>query len=148
LHYYRGLYIPVLFFPVLFLIAFNLRRKLYIYVLVALSAVAIILFPFYFIGNQRGIALIALIENSVILFTFLKLFFIETVASREFNVFIAVLMMYELSLIIRFFVGATGAEIGIYYYTISLIFETIIGLFFAIFTEESPVLKFKIKNLW
>lgn len=117
------------------------------YLALLIGSIGIILLPIYLNKNYRIYALIALIENFFILFTFLKIFFIETVRLRSFNVFVTVLIMYELSLIIRYFVGATGAEIGFYYYTISLILETVFGIFFIVFSEDNRLLKIKIKNL-
>jgi len=53
--------------------------------------------------------------------------------------------MYELSITLRTFFGVTGTEVGYSYYIITMIFETIIGVFFIVFAENNPRLTLKMK---
>ncbi len=94
---------------------------------------------------KKYFAEVFLIMHAIILFIFIRKFLLEAVQFRAYGVFLASLVIYELSLTIRLFFAVTGTEIGYSYYIISMILETGVGLFFILFSEDDPRLAIRMK---
>lgn len=82
--------------------------------------------------------LVMIVLHLLILAVFLRTFIFTAFLNNRFDIFVLVLIMYELSLLIRFFYAATNTSLGQYYYFISTLFEILLGIFFIITKDDSP----------
>ncbi len=113
----------------------------YVYMIIAILIMALII-------PEHKIALVVvtlILLHSFILTVFLKDFVWETVVNKSLDVYFIMLVMYELSILVRLFYAANGTSLGLYYYVILLILEIFIGIFFTIFRENNPKLQIQLK---
>lgn len=87
---------------------------------------------------------ISVLLRTAILGIFVKRLITETAIKHSFNIFTAFLILYELSIVLRFFFAITETQVGYFYFYTSMIFESMLGIFFFIFTEESRGMMVKI----
>jgi len=80
----------------------------------------------------------------IILIIFLRRFIIDVTKSFAINIFCLFIILYQLSALIRFFMVLSNTRAGTYYYFFSAVFETLLGVFFAIFKESDKRLFIKL----
>lgn len=94
---------------------------------------------------KKYFAEVFLIMHAIILFIFIRKFLLEAVQFRAYGVFLASLVIYELSLTIRLFFAVTGTEIGYSYYIISMIDRQIaMGLLLIILVRRSELMTLRV----
>lgn len=130
-----------IFLPISLLTKEEFKHWKYFYILV-LCFIFLLLYSSHRIEVE---ALIILCLHFMVLTVFLKQFIWVTVTERLFDVFIIFLIAYELLILIRLFYAANGSIMGLYYYMVSILCETFIGLFFTIFRENNPKLHIRLK---
>ncbi len=115
------------------------KRK---YILIALiPIVALMLIPWQ---SFRSATTILLICRIVIMGVFIKDLMAETAKRSQFSLFLLCLILYELSLVLRMGFGLAGTQVGLMYFYTSMIFETMLGIFFILFREDSRGIKIQI----
>ncbi len=113
----------------------------YVYIIISILIMAVII-P----EHKIALLVITLIILHLFIFTvFLKDFVWETVTNNSFNLYFVMLIIYELSILVRLFYAANGTSMGLYYYVVLTILEIVIGIFFTIFRENNPKLKIQLK---
>lgn len=95
----------------------------------------------YFLSNE----IIFVFLHSIILTRIIYLFVLNITKAKAFNLFYIVLMLYELSIIVKFLNLLTGLTDVYTYFYITSIFQAIIGLFFSIFREDNRRIIFQFK---
>ena len=65
--------------------------------------------------------------------------------NRLLNLFVIILIFYEITLIAKFLNNLTGFTNDYYYYVITSIFEIAFGIFFIIFKADNKFLVFQLK---
>ena len=111
------------------------------YVQYALLIVVSIIFMLFREKQMNALGMLFL--HLLVMLIFLSNVVLETVSTKSVNLFLFMMVLYELSIVVRFFMAITSTVPSIYYYHFSIIFEMLVGLFFSIFVEENP--KFHIK---
>ena len=99
----------------------------------------IFLFPLFFNNSPYYMKIYLMLLELMVLAEFLKRFFIVAVGG-VFNLFYLVLLIYELSIVIKYLFLFTGTRVGIEYYATTSILQIAIALFFIIFKENNPKL--------
>ena len=61
------------------------------------------------------------------------------------DTFLVVSLLYEISIIAKNVISITDITTGDIYFILTSIFELLMGLFFLLFTDETPFLKRKLK---
>lgn len=82
----------------------------------------------------------------VILTLFLRRLFIEAFNTLHINFVLVLLIMYEMSLIVRFFMSLTNSIPGYFYYIISDFIEISIALFFIFMRSDDKRLLYRIRT--
>ncbi len=85
-----------------------------------------------------------LLSRVVILGVFLKQLISDSLIKQQFNLFLVCLVLYELSIVLRIGFALTQTQVGLYYYLVSMSFETMLGIFFTLFREDSRGIRLKI----
>jgi hypothetical protein len=93
---------------------------------------------------QTNQLFLILIFHFLILFIFIKKIMLKLYQLGEFNWFYLVLIFYEITAVVKLIVFISGAEIGILFYYLTVAFQFLVAIFFTIFREESPTLRFRI----
>ncbi|MBI5728002.1 MAG: hypothetical protein HY965_09130 [Ignavibacteriales bacterium] len=96
-----------------------------------------------FLYRFPGITLINyfFLSFHLIIFTrLLKLLITESIIEGVFNLFIVILMIYELTLVLRSIYILSNTAPSFFYNTISLSIELAMGLFFCFYTENNKLL--------
>jgi hypothetical protein len=113
----------------------------YIYIASAILIIGVII-P----EHRISMMMLTLIMLHLFIFTiFLKDFVWETVTNKAFDLYFIMLIIYELSILVRLFYAANGSSMGLYYYVVLTILEIFIGIFFTIFRENNPRLQIQLK---
>lgn len=114
----------------------NSNIKLRYFYIVSLS---IVTFCLTLINMTTNIQLtLMLFIDLIILFSILKLFITEYVNRRKTNLFILVLIFYQLTTISKFLNVLIGFVDATAFFNITSIAQIAFGLFFAIFREDNP----------
>jgi len=119
------------------------RKYFYIFALLFLALVCVYLF---FITLKLEVIIwvaFHILIFSIIFFDFLN----ELVIHEAIKWFYAVLLFYELSLIVEFFNMITETEGTLFYYLISMIAQILVGLFFCFVKPDSLKCAIKLKEL-
>ena len=86
------------------------------------------------------IIILQLMIHLLIFFSFLKTFTISYSDIRKLSVFFLILLSYEFSLLLKFYL--TDFELGIMYFHLTTVFQILIGIFFLFINEKnSPMIK-------
>lgn len=96
-----------------------------------------------FLYSYPGMTLINYLFFSfhLIIFTrLLKLVITESIVEGVFNLFVVILMIYELTLVLRSIYNLSNTAPSFLYNTISLSIELAMGLFFCFYTENNKLL--------
>ncbi len=94
---------------------------------------------------QNHIQLI-LFLHFLILIKFLKIAFVSLHKFNIINVFLFMLVFYELSVVINQLVFLSNYEIKVIFFYTTLFFQILIAIFFTIFKEDNPSLKITLKS--
>jgi hypothetical protein len=87
-----------------------------------------------------------IILHIIIIFKFLKIAFVSFYKYNAINVFLFVLVFYEILMVINLLVFLNNYDIKVIFYYSTVLFESIIAMFFSIFKEDNPRLKIKLKS--
>jgi hypothetical protein len=83
--------------------------------------------------------------NFLLFFNFIQNFIIKFVMEKIINIFLGFLVLYELTVITKYFGLITGFANARSYFIITSIFESLIGIFFCIFKERDTQILIKLK---
>jgi hypothetical protein len=128
----------LLFYSINFSLS-NLKRYWIIH-LIFISGFSISLFYF------DNILYVLLVIHFLILFKFLRIVLTATYNNGYINIFYLALSFYELSVIVNLAVLLSGSNLHIVMYYITLAFQTLLAIFFTIFTEKSRFLIIPLKS--
>lgn len=89
-----------------------------------------------FLPGAKEKYLILCIIHTTVMYEFLKRFLVELSLQESFNLFLFLLVFYEMSIIIKFIVSLLDFRWGTIYFDMISILEIILALSFAIFRER------------
>ena len=137
------LYVLLAFLLVASLRNFFSTKKLYVGILVLffLMGVAAIFFPV----NIRYI--VNMSEHTCVAFIFIGLLLSYVALNSKVKVFHIVLVLYEISIILKVLFIVLNVELGISYFYTTSIFEMLIAVFFSIYKETDNKLLIDLKNV-
>lgn len=95
----------------------------------------------YYYGSV-GILILLL---ALVLLLVLRRLITEGIRQRAINLFTVALIIYQLSVLLRFFNALTHSSIGLSYYKLSLYLEVALALFFTFFRETNSRLIIKLR---
>ena len=75
--------------------------------------------------------------SSIILFIILKNSLLYFNSNQTFNLFFLILILYEITIIIKYIYTASGTHTGIIYFYTTSFFEFFIGIYFCFFNKEN-----------
>jgi hypothetical protein len=87
---------------------------------------------FYFPGSS---IILQIVIHSIIFISFLRILVLYYSENRKLLVFHLVLVLYEFSLLLKFFVFLSEARVGPAYYYVTTAFQIIIGIIFLFINE-------------
>ncbi|OGU75848.1 MAG: hypothetical protein A2V93_01075 [Ignavibacteria bacterium RBG_16_34_14] len=123
----------VLLYPALF----EIKKQIKFGLILALFTAGLIV-VFYAINIS---IIIQIVIHFIIFVSFLKVMVVFFSLNRKLLLFHLMLVLYEFSLLLKFFVFYNEVGIGPAYYYVTTVFEIIIGIFFIFFNEvHSPKL--------
>ena len=111
-----------------------LKKNMYVFmvILVFLIVVSILnLAPNYYFT-------IIVLEHSIILLIFLRIFITNYVNYRKINLFTLLLIIYELMFTLKFFNFIIGFADAVAFFIITSFAQIALGFFFSIFREDNP----------
>jgi hypothetical protein len=107
----------------------------------------IILVMFIFLlYSMTNLLLLICFFHGLVLFKFFKILIKSSFETEKLNIFQLVLVFYELSIVITFFVLISGSTQSIILYYSTLSFDFLVALFFTIYKEESANLLIALKS--
>ena len=122
----------------LYAVLFNIKAKTK-YIITIFIFIVITIVAFYI---PTKVVIVQLIIHLLIFFSFLKIFTISYSDTRKLSVFFLILLSYEFSLLLKFFIYLTEFEMGMMYFHLTTVFQILIGLFFLFINEKnSPLIK-------
>ena len=96
---------------------------------------------FFYFSAEKSI-LLQLIMHLLIFFNFFKMFVLSYSESRKVSIFLLILLSYEFSLMLKFFMYLTQFQKGMIYFHLTSAFQILMGLFFIFVNEKnSPAIK-------
>ena len=116
----------------------NIKRYWYFHILFIAAFIA----GLFLIPNRIQLMLFL---HFIILIKFMKIAFISLHKFNTINIFLFVLVFYELLAVINFLVFLNDFDIKVIFYYSTIFFESIIAIFFTIFKENNPHLKISLK---
>jgi hypothetical protein len=121
------------------LIEFNKVRKNWILFIIPLIGLFLASFFLSFIFLYG----IKILLSSIILFFFLKAALLYVNKHQSINLFFLLLILYEITIVVKYIFVATHTRTGIIYFFIMSFFETFLGIYFTFFNVNSS-LKFNL----
>ena len=100
---------------------------------------------FLFLFLLDNLLYLILTLHLLILYRFLRLSLLNTFSKNELNLFLLVLIFYEISAIVNLIVFISKSNLGVVFYYLTLSFQILVAIFFTIFGEDSSVLKLKFR---
>jgi hypothetical protein len=94
----------------------------------------------YFAVDRSAVDYMFLLVHLVILARLLKFFILESINKSVMNLFFLILVIYELTLVLRGIYNLINITPSITYNILSIIMENVFGLFFCIFSEANTIL--------
>jgi hypothetical protein len=113
--------------------------------LIFLLGVITLIFELIGMGYRLEFFLITL-ADILMVFIFLKGLILKIVIEKGFNIFLACLIFYELTVITKYYAIISNLVTGNIYFFITTVFEVLFGLFFLIFTYDDSRVNIKISN--
>jgi hypothetical protein len=105
--------------------------------------VFLLFIPLFVFNSPSDMNLYLIILELFILAEFLKIFFIALI-NAELNVHNIVLIIYELTIILKYILVYNGTKLGIEFFISTSILEIFIGIFFVFIKENNPKFIFKL----
>ena len=135
-------YIPLSFLALISLLGTNTLKKYRILIIILILIVFIM--NFSYIISIRFFLFMS-ITHLLILFYFLKDFIVGFFKSKIFDIFLMLLIFYELTIVTKNLNLISGFADAHFYFFITSILEILIGLFFCFFKTDNPrfILQFK-----
>jgi magnesium-transporting ATPase (P-type) len=100
-----------------------------------LAGITTAFLTFQFLQYYYGSATIIILLTVSIPVLLLRRLIIEAAQTKSINLFTVVLLIYQLSILPRFYNALTYSRVGLDYYALSLYFEVGLGIFFTCFRE-------------
>jgi hypothetical protein len=140
---FRTTTIMALMIVVVFYYTFSKRK--YFYFALFFS---IILTPLILFSNRDFCYIIFIVTNVFVLFFFTRRTLLFVVKSSKVNIFHVVLVLYEISLIMKMlsFLTDHDLEQAVLYFAIANIFQIFIAIFFTIYLEDNSKLHIPLKT--
>jgi len=110
-----------------------------------LANMVFILAFFLFLFLLDNLLYLILALHLLILYRFIRLSLLNTFSKNELNIFLLVLVFYEISIVVKTIVFVSGTNLGIIFFYLTLSFQILFAIFFTIFREGSSFLKLKFK---
>ena len=98
---------------------------------------------FLFLFLLDNLLYLILTLHLLILYRFLRLSLLNTFSKNELNIFLLVLVFYEISAIVNLIVFISKTNLGFVFYYLTLSFQILVAIFFTVFREDSSILKLK-----
>jgi hypothetical protein len=108
------------------------------------AGIGIIVLFLILLFTVKNLIFIILFIHSVILYIFLNRVTLSIYKTSELNIFILILIFYEISLIVNFIVFISNTNLGIIFFYLTVSFQILVAIFFTIFRDDSPHLKIKL----
>lgn len=118
----------------------ELLKKKFIIILFLACSVLVMFLP----GAKEKYLILCIIHTTV-MYEFLKRFLVELSLQESFNLFLFLLVFYEMSIIIKFIVSLLDFRWGTTYFDMISILEILLALSFAVFKERQMKFQLKIK---
>ena len=123
------------FFLIISLYNFK-KTSRYIFFLSSILAISVVL-PFFI--SVETITLILILQHSIIFFIILKRTIIYSINQGKLNLFHFILLLFEISVVMRFFVVVGNLKTGIIFFYLTAAFSILIGIFFLFYNvKNSP----------
>jgi hypothetical protein len=106
----------------------------------------IIIMAFTTNPNRQLEVLLLLLLHAMVLLALLRTLLMESLSKMSINLFLLFMILYELSLVIKFFMGITSTVPSIFYYKLSTGFEIFMAIVFIIFNDAHPWLQIRIRT--
>lgn len=132
-------YVPFSFLALVSLLDKKFTKKYWI-------IIAILFLAFCIINLEYNLVVFSvIIIHLAILFILLKSLIVSFAKLRHVNIFLLLLIFYEITLIAKYINYLTGFSNDYYYYIITTVFEILFGIFFIIYKADDNklVLQFK-----
>jgi len=111
-----------------------------------IANVIFILAFFLFIFLLDNLLYLILTLHLLILYRFLRLSLLNTYSKSELNIFLFMLVFYEISVVVNLIVFISKSNLGVVFYYLTLSFQILVAIFFTIFREDSSLLKLKFRT--
>ena len=128
-------------FMIVALYSCYLKDKYILFKPIKAQLIFLLFIPLVFANSKSSLDILLIIVDLLLLLEFIKRFFIELI-NNKINIYVIILIIYELTTIIKFIVANNESELGILYFTSTSVFEIFIGIFFIFFKEDSPKILF------
>ncbi len=80
----------------------------------------------------------------LIFIKFLEMYIKRLTQENILDIFLTVILFYEITIITKNIIVVTDIKTGIIYFILTSIFEVLMGVFFCLFTDKTPFLKRKV----
>lgn len=118
-------------------VLFNTKVKIKIWLMIFFAV--LVLITMYYSGSS--LIILQIIIHSIIFISFLRILVVYYSSNRKLLLFHLVLVVYEFSLLLKFFVYMNEVGVGPIYYYVTTAFQILIGIFFLFVNElNSPKL--------
>jgi len=111
-----------------------------------LANIIFILAFFLFLFLLDNLLYLILALHLLILYRFIRLSLLNTFNKNELNIFLLVLVFYEISVAVKTIVFISRTDLGIIFFYLTLSFQILVAIFFTIFREDSSPLKLKFET--
>ena len=118
----------------------NIKKYKYFYIIFFIILILLLFLKL----EYHYYLLLIVVEHLVIFFMFLKLFITGYVNNNKFNIFLIILLAYELLFILKYFILLAGFADADAFFMVTSFAQIAIGLFFSIFREGDPKLMVKL----
>jgi len=95
----------------------------------------------------ENLLFIILFLHFLILIKFIKIAIVKLHQTGELNWFFLVLILYEISVVTKVLIFISATETGNIYFYLTLVFQYLIAIFFAIFREGSSLLRIRLRAI-
>jgi len=111
-----------------------------------IANIIFILSFFLFLFLLNNLLYVILTLHLLILYRFIRQALINTYSKNELNIFLFLLVFYEISIVVKTIVFVSGTNLGIVFFYLTLLFEILVAIFYTIFREDSSPLMLKFRT--
>ena len=101
---------------------------------------------FLFLFLLDNLLYLILTLHLLILYRFLRLSLLNTFSKYELNIFLLMLVFYEISVVVKTIVFISGTNLGVIFFYLTLSFQILVAIFYTIFREDSSPLMLKFRT--